>query len=185
VLRGIFLLRRREIDWFYQRGADALFPDAWEDYLAPIPPDEHDDLLHAYHARLTSDDATTQQAAATAWSMWEARTSSLHPNAELIARASGDDFALAFARIECHYFINGAFFDHDSQLLTDAPRIRHIPTVIVQGRYDVVCPTMSAWDLHRALPEADLHIVPDAGHSALEPGILNELIETTDRFRTT
>ncbi len=183
VLRGIFLLRKQEIDWFYQRGADALFPDAWEEYLAPIPAAEHVDLLRAYHARLTGGDPATRQAAARAWSTWEGRTSRLHPDPELVARYSGDEFALAFARIECHYFVNGAFFDHDSQLLTDVGRIRYIPTVIVQGRYDVVCPMASAWALHRAFPEADLRVVACAGHSASEPGIVHELIEATDRFR--
>jgi proline iminopeptidase len=185
VLRGIFLLRKQEIDWFYQRGADAVFPDVWEEYLAPIPAAEHGDLLHAYHARLTGDDPAVRQSAAKAWSIWEGRTSYLHPNPDAIDRFSGDEFALALARIECHYFVNGAFFDHDGQLLTDVGRIRHIPTVIVQGRYDVVCPMASAWALHRAFPEADLRIVADAGHASFEPGILHELVEATDRFRAT
>jgi proline iminopeptidase len=183
VLRGIFLLRRQEIHWFYQQGADAIFPDAWEDFLAPIPTAEHDDLLRAYHTRLTSDDPAIRQTAAKAWSIWEGRTTSLYPDPELIARYADDEFSLAFSRIECHYFINGAFFDHDGQLLTNIGRIRHIPTVIVQGRYDIVCPMASAWALHRAFPEADLHIVPDAGHAASQPGTLHELIEATDRFR--
>jgi proline iminopeptidase len=183
VLRGIFLLRKREIEWFYQRGADAIFPDAWEEYLAPIPPAERGDLLRAYYARLTSDDPAIRQQAATAFSVWEGRTSSLLPRSDIIALSSGDEFALARSRIECHYFVNGAFFDHDGQLLTHVNRIRHIPTVIVQGRYDVVCPADSAWALHRAFPEADLRLVPDAGHAATEPGNLNELIEATDRFR--
>jgi len=183
VLRGIFLLRRQEIHWFYQQGADAIFPDVWEDFLAPIPADEHGDLLRAYHRRLTSDDPAVRQSAAKAWSIWEGKTSSLYPNPQIIERSADDEFSLALARIECHYFINGAFFDHDGQLLTNIGRIRHIPTVIVQGRYDVVCPADSAWALHRALPEADLRIVPDAGHAAGEPGNLHELIEATDRFR--
>jgi len=183
VLRGIFLLRKQEIDWFYQRGADAMFPDAWEDYLAPIPEAERGDLLHAYHRRLTSDDPVARQAAAKAWSVWEGRTSCLHVNEALIARTAGDTFALAFARIECHYFVNKGFFSTDTQLLDDTGKIRHIPTVIIQGRYDVVCPMESAWALHRAFPEADLRIVPDAGHSAFEPGNLHELITATDRFR--
>ena len=183
VLRGIFLLRRQEIHWFYQQGADAIFPDSWEEYLAPIPANEHDDLLRAYHTRLTSDDPAVRQAAAKAWSIWEGRTSCLYPNPEIIARNADDEFSLAFARIECHYFINGAFFDHDGQLLTNIGRIRHIPTVIVQGRYDVVCPAASAWALHRAFPEADLRIVPDAGHAASDPGNLHELIKAADRFR--
>ncbi|HEU0088565.1 MAG TPA: prolyl aminopeptidase [Pseudonocardiaceae bacterium] len=183
VLRGIFLLRKQEIDWFYQRGADAIFPDAWEGFLAPIPAEERGNLLQAYYHRLTSDDPTVQQSAATAWSVWEGKTSCLYPNPDLIARISNDEFSLAFARIECHYFVNRAFFERDGQLLANVRRIRHVPTVIVQGRYDVVCPMMSAWALHRAFPEADLRVVPDAGHSATEPGNLHELVEATDRFR--
>jgi proline iminopeptidase len=183
VLRGIFLLRKQEIDWFYQRGADAIFPDAWEDYLAPIPAEERGDLLQAYYRRLTSPDPAVQQEAARAWSVWEARTSCLYTNPELIARMGADAFSLAFARIECHYFVHKGFFEHDGELLTNVGRIRHIPTVIVQGRYDIPCPAQSAWALHRAFPEADLRIVPDAGHSAFEPGNLHELVEATDRFR--
>jgi proline iminopeptidase len=183
VLRGIFLLRKQEIDWFYQRGADALFPDAWEEYLAPIPAAERGDLLRAYHGRLTHEDPAVQKAAARAWSIWEGRTSCLYENPDLVARSAGDAFSLAFARIECHYFANGGFFDRDTLLLDEVGKIRHIPTVIVQGRYDVVCPAESAWALHRAFPEADLRIVPDAGHSAFEPGNLHELVLATDRFR--
>ena len=182
VLRGIFLLRQKEIDWFYQRGADALFPDAWESYLAPIPEGERSDLLHAFHRRLTSDDVATRLAAAKAWSIWEGRTSTLLPSPELVARTSGETFALAFARIECHYFVNRGFLTHDTQLLDDVARIRHIPAVIVQGRYDVVCPMESAWALHRAWPEANLVVVDDAGHSASEPGNVAALVEATDRF---
>jgi len=183
VLRGIFLLRKIEIDWFYQRGADAIFPDAWEDYLAPIPLEERGDMIQAYHRRLTSDDPVVRVEAAKAWSIWEGRTSCLHSNADLIARTEGGEFALAFARIECHYFVNNGFFEKDTQLLDEVEKIRHIPTVIVQGRYDVVCPMESAWALHRAFPEADLRITPDAGHSAFEPGNVHELILATDRFR--
>jgi proline iminopeptidase len=183
VLRGIFLLRKQEIDWFYQRGAGAIFPDAWEGYLATIPEAERGDLLAAYHARLTSDDPAVQREAARAWSSWEGRTSCLFPDPALIAKTSGDEFALAFARIECHYFVNKGFFDRDAQLLEDVGRIRHIPAVIVQGRYDVVCPMESAWALHREWPEADLRVVPDAGHSAMEPGIVHELVSATDRLR--
>jgi len=183
-LRGIFLLRQQEIDWFYQRGASAMFPDAWEEYLAPIPEAERGDLLHAYHRRLTSEDAQVRQEAARAWSVWEGKTSCLSPNAELIAKTSGDDFSLAFARIECHYFVNHGFVDGARALLAPAnvAKIRRIPGVIVQGRYDVVCPAESAWALHRAWPEADLRIVGDAGHSAMEPGIVHELVTATDRF---
>lgn len=182
VLRGIFLLRDREIAWFYQDGASRLFPDAWESYLAPIPAVEHGDLLHAYHRRLTSDDPATRLAAARAWSVWEGSTSTLAPDPDLVAHTGEDNFALAFARIENHYFVNHGFLA-EGQLLRDVDRIRHIPTVIVQGRYDVVCPMDSAWALHRAFPEADLRVVGDAGHSAMEPGILHELVEATDRFR--
>jgi proline iminopeptidase len=183
VLRGIFMLRKRELDWFYQDGASYLFPDAWEDYVAPIPAAERGDLVRAYHARLTSDDLETRLAAAKAWTIWEARTSNLFVNEDAIRRMSTDEFATAFARIECHYFVNAGFFERETQLLDEVHRIRHIPTVIVQGRYDVVCPMETAWALHRAFPEAELRVVPDAGHAAMEPGILDELVRATDRFR--
>jgi proline iminopeptidase len=183
VLRGIFMLRRWELEWFYQKGCDALFPDVWEHYLAPLPPAERGDLMSAYHRRLTGADPVMRLEAARAWSVWEGATSFLYQDAAHIASSGEDEFALAFARIENHYFVNGGFFDADDQLLRDAHRLRHIPAVIVQGRYDVVCPMRSAWDLHRAWPEADLRIVADAGHSALEAGIAHELVEATDRFR--
>lgn len=182
VLRGIFMLRRWELEWFYQKGCDALYPDAWETYLSAIPEVERGDLMSAYHRRLTGPDAATRIAAARAWSVWEGATSFLWQDVSHIASSSEDEFALAFARIECHYFVNGGFFEHDDQLLRNVGRIRHIPTVIVQGRYDVVCPMRSAWDLHRVWPEADLHVVQDAGHSAFEPGNMHELLEATDRF---
>ena len=182
VLRGIFMLRRWELEWFYQKGCDALYPDAWETYLNAIPEVEQGDLMSAYYRRLTSDDAQVRSDAARAWSVWEGATSFLWQDTSHIASSAEDEFALAFARIECHYFVNGGFFEHDDQLLRNVGRIRDIPTVIVQGRYDVVCPMRSAWDLHRAWPEADLHIVQDAGHSAFEPGIMHELLEATDRF---
>ena len=183
VLRGIFMLRRSELEWFYQRGCDALYPDAWETYLQAIPEVERGDLMSAYHRRLTSSDAKVRTDAARAWSVWEGATSFLYQDPGHIASSGEDEFALAFARIECHYFVNGGFFEHDDQLLRNVGRIRNIPAVIVQGRYDVVCPPRSAWDLHRAWPEADLRIVQDAGHSGFEPGITHELIEATDRFR--
>ncbi|MCX4247268.1 prolyl aminopeptidase [Paraliomyxa miuraensis] len=183
VLRGIFMLRQRELHWFYQEGASAIFPDTWEGYLAAIPKEEHGDLMKAYYARLTSDDSTVRLAAAQAWSVWEASTSFLMQSKEYMSHAGEDEFALAFARIECHYFVNGGFFEVEDQLLRDVGKIRQIPAVIAQGRYDVVCPMMSAWDLHRAWPEAELHVVPDAGHSAYEPGIVDVLIGATDRFR--
>ncbi|MEX1368059.1 MAG: prolyl aminopeptidase [Nannocystaceae bacterium] len=183
VLRGIFMLRTKELRWFYQEGASAIFPDTWESYLAAIPPQEHGDLIAAYYKRLTSDDPKVRIAAAQAWSIWEASTSFLMQSRDYMSHAGQDEFALAFARIECHYFVNGGFFEVEDQLLRDVDTIRHIPTVIAQGRYDVVCPMMSAWDLHRAWPEAKLEIIPDAGHSAYEPGIVDVLIAATDRFR--
>jgi proline iminopeptidase len=185
VLRGIFMLRKWEIDWFYQSGASALFPDRWERYLEPIPKRERGDLVAAFHRRLTSRNARTRLAAARAWSVWEASTSFLHPRDEVVESWSADDFALAIARIECHYFVNRGFFDREDRLLRDVKRIRHLPATIVQGRYDVVCPMQTAWDLHRAWPEADFRLVPDAGHSALEPGTTHELVSATDRYAAT
>ncbi len=184
VLRGIFLVRQQEIDWFYQRGASAIFPDAWEHYLNAIPEAERGDLVAAYHKRLTSTDAAVQVAAAKAWSIWEGSTSKLHNDPKFVERYADGTFALAFARIECHYFVNKGFMT-EGQLLANVDKIRHIPTVIVQGRYDVVCPIESAWALYRAMPEADLVIVPDAGHSAKEPGNMSALIDATDRFGAT
>jgi len=183
VLRGIFLLRTWELDWFYQNpgGAAALFPDLWERYIAPIPPGERGDLMRAYYRRLTGSDREELQRAAAAWSVWEGATSFLKVNPSYVAKFEDGAYAAAFARIECHYFVNRGFLRED-QLLADVPRIRHIPAVIVQGRYDIVCPMKSAWDLHRAWPEAKLVIVPDAGHSAFEAGITRELVAATDRF---
>ncbi|MEM9461284.1 MAG: prolyl aminopeptidase [Myxococcota bacterium] len=183
VLRGIFMLRQKELRWFYQQGASAIFPDTWEGYLQAIPEAERDDLIKAYYTRLTHEDPAVRLAAAQAWSVWEASTSFLLQSRDYMNHAGEDEFALAFARIECHYFVNGGFFEVEDQLLRDVDKIRQIPAVIAQGRYDVVCPMMSAWDLHRAWPEARLEIVSDAGHSAYEPGIVDVLIEATDGFR--
>ncbi len=183
VLRGIFLLRPHELRWYYQEGASFVFPDAWEAYVAQIPEAERGDMMAAYRRRLTSDDREERLAAARAWSVWEASTSWLIPNAERVAESAEDAFAEAFARIENHYFVNGGFFRHPDQLLDDVDRIRHIPAVIVQGRYDMCCPMTTAWDLHRRWPEADFHVVPDAGHAATEPGTRSLLVEATDRFR--
>ncbi|WP_395787343.1 prolyl aminopeptidase [Aquimonas sp.] len=182
VLRGIFMLRRWELEWFYQEGASRLFPDAWEQYLAPIPAVERADLISAYHRRLTSADVAVRVEAARAWSVWEAATSFLHQDPSFIDSHKADDFALAFARIESHYFVNGGFFEVEDQLLRDVPKIRHIPTTIVHGRYDVVCPIQNALDLKHAFPEAELHITPDSGHSALEPGNIDALVRATDRY---
>ncbi len=182
VLRGIFLLRKQEIDWFYQRGASALFPDAWAGYLAPIPERERGDLLGAYHRRLTSPDPAERLAAARAWSRWEGSTSKLLPDPDFTAHHEEEAFALAFARIECHYFAHGGWFAPEDQLLRDAVKLRPIPGVIVQGRYDVVCPMETAWALHQAWPGADFIVTPDAGHSAFEPGNSRALVAATDRF---
>lgn len=182
VLRGIFLLRKLELDWFYQQGASLVFPEQWERFLEPIPPAERGDLLEAYHRRLLGEDLREQLAAARAWSIWEGATSSLWPNPEREKQYGSDRFALAFARIEAHYFVNRGFFDSESQLLDGVERIRAIPAVIVQGRYDLVCPMVTAYELHRRWPEADFRVVVDAGHSAYEPGITAELVAATDRF---
>jgi proline iminopeptidase len=186
VLRGIFLVRPWEFRWFYETpdGTGALYPDLYEEFVKPIPPAERGELMQAYYRRLTSDDPKVRREAAIAWSVWEGATSFLRLNPDYVAKFAEDEVADAFARIECHYFINGGFLRTPSQLLDDVPKIRHLPCTIVQGRYDVVCPMKSAWDLHRAWPEADLRIIADAGHSAFEPGILSELVATTDRYAT-
>jgi proline iminopeptidase len=184
VLRGIFLLRRSELEWFYQDplGAASIFPDLWEKYVAPIPPAERADMMQAYYRRLISEDRAIRATAARAWTTWEGATSFLRANPAYVAKFDNPDYAAAFARIEAHYFVNHGFMDSDDQLLRDIEHIRHIPAVIVQGRYDIVCPMRSAWDLHRAWPEAELRIVPDAGHSAFEPAITRELVAATDRL---
>ncbi len=182
ILRGIFLLRKKEIDWFYQSGASNIFPDAWEHYLQPIPLSERGNLLTAYYRRLTSADEHVQLEAARAWSVWEGSTSKLLQDPDLMNKFGEAKFATAFARIECHYFVNGGFFEVEDQLLKGVDRIRHLPAVIVQGRYDVVCPMISAWELHQAWQEAEFIIVPDAGHAMTEPGIQAALLEASDRF---
>lgn len=182
VLRGIFLCRPKEIHWFYQEGAGAIFPDVWEEYLKVIPESERADMVSAYHRRLTSEDVAVRLEAARAWSIWEGSTSKLFFDPSTIEKFGDPEFALAFASIECHYFMNNAFFPTDNYLIENVGGIRSVPSVIVQGRYDVVCPIISAWDLHRAWPEAQLNIVPDAGHSISEPGIIDALVEATDHF---
>jgi proline iminopeptidase len=181
-LRGIFLLRKKEIDWFYQEGCSKIFPDLWEGYIKPIPVEERDDFVKAYYKRLTSTDPAIRKEAALAWSIWEGSTSKLIYDETAAAKFGEDEFADAFARIECHYFTNKGFFEEDNFLINNVSRIRHIRTVIVQGRYDVVCPADSAWALHRAFPEAELHLIPDAGHSLSEKGITSKLIEYTDMW---
>lgn len=182
VLRGIFLLRKREIQWYYQEGASRIFPEAWQSYLQPIPESERDDLVGAYYRRLTSADRNERIEAARAWSMWEGSTSRLVPDPELISRTGETSFAEAFARIECHYFVNAGFFRRDDQLLRRIDRIAHIPAIIVQGRYDVVCPAESAYQLHKAWPSSTLIIAPRSGHSALEPEVTAHLVAATAAF---
>lgn len=181
-LRGIFLLRESEVRWFYQEGASHLFPDAWERYVAAIPAAERADLLAAFYRRLTSEDESVCLEAARAWSVWEGSTSRLVVDEGLMARCASPHFALALARIEAHYFVHKGFFEQDGWLLEQVPRFRHLPAVIVQGRYDVVCPMKSAWDLWRAWPEAELVVVPEAGHASSEPGIVDALVSATDRL---
>ncbi len=183
ILRGIFLTRKSELKWFYQYGASEIFPDFWERYRDEIPADERGDFMTAYYKRLTSDDENVRIAAARAWSVWEGSTSKLYPSEDLMNHWEGEHEALALARIECHYFMNNSFFPSENYLLENVDKIRHIPTVIVQGRYDVVCPIRSAWDLHKALPEAEFIIVKDAGHSVSEPGITSALVNAMDQFR--
>ena len=181
-LRGIFMLREKEIRWFYQDGASYIYPDAWEKYIAPIPEEERSNLVEAFYKRLTDEDPKVRSAAARAWSVWEASTSKLIQDENLMESFDDDHFAEAFARIECHYFTNKGFFESDDFLLKNISKIRQIPAIIVQGRYDVVCPAISAWDLHRAWPEAEFHMIADAGHSLSEEGITKVLVEATDRF---
>ncbi len=183
VVRGIFLLRRWELEWFYQEGCSRLFPDAWEKYLAPIPEVERGDIISAYHRRLTSEDENVRLEAAQAWSIWEASTSFMLQDEDFINSHQDAHFALSFARIENHYFVNGGFFEVEGQLLRDAHKLKGIPGVIVHGRYDVVCPIANAWDLHKVWPEAKLLISPTSGHSAFEAENASALIEATDSYR--
>lgn len=183
VLRGIFLCRPKEIEWFYQKGADAIFPDLFEQYVSVIPEDERGNIVSVFHRRLTSEDEAVRLEAAKAWSTWEGGTLKLIPDPDLVAHFDEPHNALSLARIECHYFMNNAFFETDNWLIENVDRIRNVPAVIVQGRYDVVCPAMSAWELHKAWPEAKFVIVPDAGHAASEPGIVDALVRATDDFR--
>ncbi|MBK8182239.1 MAG: prolyl aminopeptidase [Candidatus Competibacteraceae bacterium] len=181
IVRGIFLCREQDIQWFYQEGANRLFPDLWEHFLAPIPALERDDLLHAYHRRLTSANELERLRAAKAWSVWEGSTLTLESNPSVVDRFGEARLALSLARIECHYFVNQCFME-PNQLLRDAGRLSGIPGVIVHGRYDVVCPLDNAWALHQAWPEAELRIVTPAGHAASEPGIVDALITATQSF---
>ncbi|OQV14079.1 putative proline iminopeptidase [Hypsibius exemplaris] len=185
VLRGIFTLRREELLWYYQEGASYVFPDYWEEFLAPIPKAEQNDLMKAYHKRLTGKDEAAKLECAKAWSKWEMATSRLYCDPDLVKKVDEDEFALQFARIECHYFVNHGFFE-EGQILKDVSKIAqaNVPCFVVQGRYDVVCPMKSAWDLYRNWPEIDLHVIADAGHSAKEDGISSKLVYATDLFKT-
>ncbi|XP_052246964.1 probable proline iminopeptidase isoform X2 [Dreissena polymorpha] len=183
ILRGIFTLRRKELLWFYQEGASYCFPDAMDEYVKPIPEVERGDLMGAYHRRLTCEDENVRTECAKAWSKWEMATSRLHVDPTLLQRAEEDSWALQFARIECHYFVNGGWFETEGWILDNVDKIRHIPTTIVQGRYDMVCPAVTAWDLHKAFPEAEFHWVPDAGHSNKEPGTQSKLLDACDKYK--
>ena len=181
VLRGIFTLRRPELLWYYQEGASWIFPDKWEGFLAPIPEEERGDLMAAYRKRLIDPDPAVQARAARAWSLWEGETITLLHNQEYSDQFGDEHYAIAFARIENHYFVNEGWFE-DGQLIRNAHRLKDIPGVIIQGRYDIATPAKTAWDLHRAWPEAKFIMVPDAGHAVSEPGITHHLIEATDAF---
>jgi len=182
ILRGIFLLRKIEIDWFYQEGCSYIYPDAWEEYIAVIPKNKRDNLVKAYYEKLTSNNAKSRIKAAKAWSKWEASTSKLIQNKKSLHHFDNAKIAEAFARIECHYFTNRGFFDSDTWILDNVSKIKHIPNIIIQGRYDVVCPMRSAWDLHQKWEKSNLIIVPDSGHSMLEKGIQEKLINYTEQF---
>jgi proline iminopeptidase len=182
ILRGIFMLRREELEWFYQSGAHWIYPDSWQDYWEHIPADERSDMIAAYYRRLTDPDPAVQLAAARHWSMWEGSALSLYPDAERVQQFGADAYARAFARIECHYFVNRGFFESDAQILRNIGRVRQIPAVIVHGRYDICTPLKNAFDLKRAWPEPELRVVPDAGHAMTEPGIIHELVLAARRF---
>ena len=183
VLRGLFMCRKQEIHWFYQEGASRLFPEAFEIYREHIPQEEQSDLVSAYYKRLTSNDKTVQLEAAKHWSTWEGSTSQLVPETDFIQGYGSDEFALAFARIECHYFINGIFLDEDEWILNHAYKLKEIPTTLIHGRYDVVCPAENAWDLKKRMPHMDLHIIADAGHNTFETGIQNKLLQTMEAYK--
>jgi proline iminopeptidase len=183
MLRGVFLMTRRELDWFYGGGAAAFFPDLWDEFVRPIPVTERDDLIAAYHRRLMGGDMAVQTEFARVWTRWEGSTATLRADPRIRPGLGDAAYARAFARIECHYFRNAGFLDDDGQILREMPRIRDIPAVIVQGRYDMVCPPLSAFQLHQAWPGSELRIVADAGHALSEPGITAELVAATDAFR--
>lgn len=182
ILRGIFLVRKKEIHWFYQEGASKIFPDDWQSFIAPIPIEKRDNLLEAYYNLLIGKDSSKKIEAAKAWSTWEGSTVRLIQDKDFIGDFSDEKFAEAFARIESHYFMNNAWFNSDNHLIENVDKIRHIPAVIIHGRYDVICPVENAWELHQAWPESELHIIPDAGHSIFEEGIKDKILEYTEKF---
>lgn len=182
ILRGIFLVRKKEIHWFYQEGASKIFPDNWQSFVAPIPIEKRNNLLEAYYHLLIGEDSSKKIEAAKAWSTWEGSTVRLIQDKDFIGDFSDEKFAEAFARIECHYFMNNAWFNSDNHLIENVDKIRHIPAVIVHGRYDIICPVENAWELHQAWPESELHIIPDAGHSIFEEGIKDKILEYTEKF---
>ena len=182
ILRGIFMIRKKEINWFYQEGASYIYPDEWENFIKPIPKDEHNNLLAAYYKRLTSTQKKIRIEAAKAWSIWEASTSKLFQSKNYLHHFEDSSIAEAFARIECHYFINKGFFSSDEWILENCNIIKNLPIVIIQGRYDIVCPMISAWELKRALPNADFEIIQNAGHSMTEEGIAKSLMKYTEKF---
>lgn len=181
ILRGVYTVTQAELDWYYRFGVSEMFPEKWERFLAPIPEAERGDLVAAYRRRLVGDDHAAQREAARAWSLWEGETITLLPSAEASAAFGDAQFALAFARIENHFFTHKCWLE-EGQLLRDAHRLHGIPGVIVHGRYDMPCPLRYAWALHKAWPEAEFHIVEGAGHAYSEPGILARLIAATDKF---
>ncbi len=178
ILRGIFLCRPRDIQWFYQDGARRILPEYWEEFARLVPVDQRQDMVGAYYRLLTGDDEATRTAAAQAWSLWEGRALTLLPRKDVVEHFADPRTALSLARIECHYFVNNSFLSHD-QILRDAPRLHDIPAVLVHGRYDMVCPVDNALALHRRWPQAQLEIIADAGHAASEPGIVNALVRAT------
>ena len=181
ILRGIFLCRAQEIDWFYQHGASRIFPDYWEEFIRPIPASERKNMLSAYYQRLTGDDEIARLTAAKAWSVWEGRTATLKPSKSVIDHFSDTHTALSLARIEAHYFMNNAFLE-DNQILRDVDKLKDIPGTIIQGRYDIICPMESAWELHQSWPMSELSVISDAGHAASEPATVDALIKATRKM---
>jgi len=181
IVRGIFLCRKKEINWFYQKGADRIFPDYWQDFIAPIAEAERDNLLKAYYQILTGENEIAQMHAAKAWSIWEGRTATLKHNKNVVEHFGHAHTALSLARIESHYFMHDSFLE-ENQIINNADKLQNIPGVIVQGRYDLICPLESAWELQQAWPKAELKIIADAGHSATEPGTIDALINATDEM---